>query len=312
MIMLPQAISSGLSMLPLVAAMMLLAGGIALIASGSRTRDEALVRRVAMVEPYVRRTAPHGAALEDYLIRLPLTGLSEAAQREVIRRMVGFGVRQNRALLTFTLARAGFAALIGLILSLWTYRFAAIQALPLISIAIFAMGAITGWFVPLIFIDYGVRRRTREVKAGMPDALELLVVCVEAGLSLEDGLDRVVTELGRSQPALADELGITLADLKILPSRDRALANFAARIDIPSVRAVITTLAQTLRYGTPLAQSLRVVASEMRNDALIDLEERANRLPAYLTIPVMLFLMPTIFLIVGGPAALRLFDAFHR
>lgn len=310
--MLPQTIPRAIDLLPLLALVMLLAGGVALIASGGRTRDEALVRRVAMVEPYVRHTALHGPALEDYLIRLPLTGLSEAEQREVIRRMVRFGVRQDRALLTFILARAGFAALIGLILSLWTYSFAAIQALPLISVAIFAMGAITGWFVPLIFIGYGVRRRTREVKAGMPDALELLVVCVEAGLSLEDGLDRVVTELGRSQPALADELGLTLADLKILPSRDQALANFAARIDIPSVRAVITTLAQTLRYGTPLAQSLRVVASEMRNDALIDLEERANRLPAYLTIPVILFLMPTIFLIVGGPAALRLFDAFHR
>ena len=145
----------------------------------------------------------------------------------------------------------------------------------------------------------------------MPDALELLVVCVEAGLSLEDGLDRVVTELRRSQPALADELDLTLADLRILPSRDQALLNFAERIDIPNVRSVVTTLAQTLRYGTPLAQSLRVVAAEMRDDFLIELEERANRLPAYLTLPVILFLMPTIFLVVGGPAALRLFDAFH-
>ena len=158
-------------------------------------------------------------------------------------------------------------------------------------------------------------RHARLQPLGLPGRAQVaavLAVCVEAGLSLEDGLARVVTELGRSQPALADELGLTLADLKILPSRDQALANFAARIDIPSIRAVITTLAQTLRYGTPLAQSLRVVAAEMRNDALIDLEERANRLPAYMTVPVILFLMPTIFLIVGGPAALRLFDAFHR
>jgi tight adherence protein C len=310
--MLLQAVTGAVDLLPLMAAVMLLAGGMALIASGGRSRNDVLVRRVAMVEPYVRRAAAAGPALEDYLVRLPLTGLSDAEQREVVRRMAGFGVRQKRALVTFILARAGFAALIGLILAGWASRFAAIQALPLVGVAIFAMGAIAGWFVPLIVIDRGVKRRTKEVKAGLPDALELLVVCVEAGLSLEDGLERVVTELGRSQPALADELGLTLADLKILPSRDQALANFAARIDIPSVRAVITTLAQTLRYGTPLAQSLRVVAAEMRNDALIDLEERANRLPAYLTIPVILFLMPTIFLIVGGPAALRLFDAFHR
>jgi tight adherence protein C len=103
-----------------------------------------------------------------------------------------------------------------------------------------------------------------------------------------------------------------LADLRILPSRDVALTNFAERVDVPSVHSVVTTLAQALRYGTPLAQSLRVVAAELRNDALISLEERANRLPAFMTLPVILFLMPTIFLMVGGPAVLRLLDAFSR
>jgi len=307
-----QALATGPEVLPLVVAVMLAVGGFALIASGRRTRDETLARRVGMVEPYVRRMSAAAPPFEDYLLRLPRAGLSDAEQREVVRRMARMGVGAGRALLLFGLARSGFAALVGLVLAVWAHGFGVIAAKPLLGLAIFAMGAIAGWFVPLIVIDYNLRQRTKEVKSGLPDALELLVVCVEAGLSLEDGLDRVVSELGRSQPALAEELGLTLADLKILPSRDQALANFAARIDIPNVRAVITTLAQTLRYGTPLAQSLRVVAAEMRNDTLIDLEDRANRLPAYLTIPVILFMMPTIFLIVGGPAALRLFDAFHR
>ena len=174
------------------------------------------------------------------------------------------------------------------------------------------MAAIVGWFAPMLFISYGARQHKKAVRSGLPDALELLVVCVEAGLSLEDGLTRVVTELQRSQPALADELSLLLADLRILPSRDLALTNMADRVDVPSVRSVVTTLAQTLRYGTPLVQALRVVAAELRNDYLIELEERANRLPAYLTLPVILFLMPTIFLIVGGPAALRLIDAFAQ
>lgn len=307
-----QALTTGPQLLPLASAVLLIAGGVVLIAAGGSGHNEAVARRVAMVEPYVRRAAAHAPAFDDYLVRLPVTGLSEAEQREVIRRMARFGLRGNRALVSFILARTTFAALVGLVMVAWTHRFPAVAAQPLIGFALFVIGAILGWFVPLIYIAYQVRQRTKAVKSGLPDALELLVVCVEAGLSLEDGLDRVVTELGRSQPALADELGVTLADLKILPSRDQALANFAARIDIPNVRAVITTLAQTLRYGTPLAQSLRVVASEMRNDALVELEEKANRLPAYLTIPVILFLMPTIFLIVGGPAGLRLFDAFTR
>jgi tight adherence protein C len=117
--------------------------------------------------------------------------------------------------------------------------------------------------------------------------------------------------LQRSQPVLAEELALTSADLKILPSRDRALMNFAERIEAPSVRSVVTTLSQTMRYGTPLAQALRVVASELRSESLMKLEERANQLPTLMTIPMMVFIMPTIFLVVAGPAVLRLLDSFH-
>jgi tight adherence protein C len=148
---------------------------------------------------------------------------------------------------------------------------------------------------------------------GLPEALELLVVCVEAGLALEDSIDRVTEELKLSQPVLAEELALTSADLKILPDRDIALHNLADRIAEPSVRSVVTTLSQTLRYGTPLAQALRTSAAELRSESLMTLEERANRLPTLLTVPMMLFILPTIFLIVGGPAVLRLTDILsHR
>lgn len=307
-----QNLASGLNLTMLFAALMLIAGGVALIASGGGTRSQMVAQRVDRVRPS-RALGPRGerASMEASLLRLPLRSLSEPAQREVVRRFAKLGVSANRALTYFVLARFLVALIFGVLILLWVRTGAAFQARPLLLIVVPVMAAITGWFVPLIYIAHAVKQRTKAVKSGLPDALELLVVCVEAGLSLEDGLERVVTELSRSQPALADELALTLADLRILPSRDQALLNFAERIDIPNVRSVVTTLAQTLRYGTPLAQSLRVVAAEMRNDYLIDLEERANRLPAYLTLPVIMFLMPTIFLIVGGPAALRLFDAFH-
>jgi tight adherence protein C len=173
------------------------------------------------------------------------------------------------------------------------------------------VAAFAGWMVPILFIGHVIKVRKKAVASGLPDALELLVVCVEAGLSLEEGLQRVAHELKESQPALADELALTWAEINILPSRAQALSNLADRIDIPSVRSVVSMLAQSLRYGTPLAQSLRVGAAEMHNDQMTLLEERANRLPALMTIPVMLFIMPTIFLIVGGPAALRLLDTFR-
>ena len=303
-------------LLTLVGAMMLVAGGLALIASGNRTRDELLARRVDMVQPGIAfGAAGLGEEMKpsrDYLFRLPVRGMSEASQREVVRRFSKFGIPNDRAMTFFAAGRLMVAATLGTLTWLWAGHLVAIEANRVVPIAIMAMGAIIGWFLPMIFIARSVKQRAKVVRSGLPDALELLVICVEAGLSLEDGLDRVVRELARSQPALADELGLTLADLRILPSRDQALTNLAERVNVPSVRSVVTTLTQTLRYGTPLAKSLRVVAAEMRNDYLIELEERANRLPAYLTLPVIVFLMPTIFLIVGGPAALRLLDAFHR
>jgi tight adherence protein C len=151
----------------------------------------------------------------------------------------------------------------------------------------------------------------QSIERGLPDAIELLCISVESGLALEDAIDRVVPELWRSQPTMADELALTSADLKILPSRETALRRLSARVAVPSLHSVVTTLTQTLRYGTPLAQALRVVAAELRNNSLIALEERANKMPALLTIPMVLFVLPSVFLIIGGPSALRMIDALH-
>ena len=175
-----------------------------------------------------------------------------------------------------------------------------------------AVGVTAGWYLPIFFIGFKTKQRTKGVAAGLPHALELLVVCVEAGPSFEDGLHRVARELRESQSAVADELALTWAEINILPNRANALANLAVRVDLPSVRLVVGILSQSMRFGTPLAQSLRIAAKEMPNEQLMAMEERASRLPALLTIPVMVFMVPTIFLIIGGPAALRLIEQFHN
>lgn len=181
---------------------------------------------------------------------------------------------------------------------------------PLLAIALGAAASIAGWMLPILAIDYQLKQHRKSVGSGLPDALELLAVCVGAGLSLESAFQRVAAEIKMSSPALSDEFALTWAEISISPSREQALANLAERVNLPAVRSVITTLSQSLRFGTPLAQSLRNAASEMRNRQMIQMEERANGLPALLTIPVMLLILPTIFLIVGGPAALRLMDIF--
>ncbi len=174
------------------------------------------------------------------------------------------------------------------------------------------LGAALGWSIPHLATTRLAAHRRRSIARALPEAIELLVIGVEAGLSLEDAVSRIVVELRDSQPIMASELALTSADLKILPSRDDALRRLAERVDLPSVHAMVTTLSQTLKYGTPLAQALHAVAAELRNDALITLEKQANRSPVLLPIPMILFILPSLFLIIGGPAFLKVLDVVTR
>jgi tight adherence protein C len=176
-------------------------------------------------------------------------------------------------------------------------------------VAIAALFAVIAYIVPTRIIKAGVKRHSLVVASGLPDAFDLLAICADAGMSIEAALHRVANTLKDYQPELAAELSLTWAQLAILPSREQALQNLASRINLPSLRSVVATAAQSMRLGSPLAQSLRSAASEMRADALVRLEERANRLPALMTIPMMGLIMPTIFLVIGGPAALKILDS---
>jgi tight adherence protein C len=293
----------------------LVVGGAALIASSIPMRSEALARRVNLARPRTGAGLLEAALEAHPSIAQPLgsraAGLSEAEQRQVVRLFSKLGAPAHRAVAYFLLTRLALAASFGALMLAGASHFGVFAGSWWPATMAAAVGAILGWLLPILFISYVVRQRTKAVASGLPDALELLVICVEAGLSLEDGLQRVSRELEESQPALSDELALTWAEVNILPNRAEALANLADRVDIPSVRSVVNMLSQSMRFGTPLAQSLRIGAVEMRNDQMTLLEERASRLPALLTIPVMLFIMPTIFLIIGGPAVLRLIDIFQ-
>lgn len=288
----------------------MLGSGLAMIAIGSRERTKRLSKRVERVQAAsgASKTGSAQRKPETRIIPQSLQGLTEFEYRQVVRVYTRFGVAPEAAFNYFTGTRLAMMALLagGAVPLAWKL-FAKSLAFGLMPTA---AAAIVGWFIPLMLIRRSITRRRNAIGNGLPDALELLAVCVEAGLSLENGLQRVAHELRRSQPALADELHQTWAEINILPNRDQALINLADRVNIPSIRSVVNTLSQTLRYGTPLARSLRVVAGDVRNDQLTQMEEKANRLPAMMTVPVMVFIMPTIFMIVGGPAALKLMDMF--
>jgi len=139
-----------------------------------------------------------------------------------------------------------------------------------------------------------------------------LVICAEAGLSLDASLQRVSRELDLTWPELSEEFGITAGELTYLPERKLAFDNLNARTNMASVRGVVNTLLQTAKFGTPLAQSLRILAAEFREQRLIRAEEKAARLPAMLTVPMILFILPTLFIVLLGPAGMSISDTFSK
>jgi tight adherence protein C len=175
-----------------------------------------------------------------------------------------------------------------------------------------AAGIAVGAFAPTLFVTNAAQKRRQNIQLGLPDALDLFVICTEAGLGMDAAVTRVAREIGPSGPELADELALLAIELGFLPRRSDALANFDKRINLASIRGLINALTQAERYGTPLAQSLRVLAAEFRNARMMRAEEKAARLPAILTVPMIMFILPPLFVILIGPAIVQVLEQFHK
>jgi tight adherence protein C len=174
----------------------------------------------------------------------------------------------------------------------------------------FAAAVGLGYKGPEIYLGNIISKRTDAVRKGLPDALDLLVICAEAGLTVDAAFNRVARELGRAYPELGDEFALTAIELSFLSERRQAFENLAWRVNLDAVKGVTTTMVQTERYGTPLASALRVLSAEFRNDRMMRAEEKAARLPAIMTVPLILFILPVLFVVILGPAACSIADAF--
>jgi tight adherence protein C len=161
---------------------------------------------------------------------------------------------------------------------------------------------------PDVWLKNKINKRSSAIRKGLPDALDLLVICAEAGLTVDSAFGRVSKELGKAYPELGDEFGLTAIELGFLNERRQAFENLANRVDLDAVRGVVTTMIQTEKYGTPLASALRVLSAEFRNDRMMRAEEKAARLPAIMTVPLILFILPTLFVVILGPAACSIHD----
>jgi tight adherence protein C len=178
------------------------------------------------------------------------------------------------------------------------------QLKPLLVVGAAALG----FFAPELYVGNRIERRRQALQRALPDGLDLLVICAESGLSLDAALDRVAGEISTASPELGEELALTSIELGFLPDRRQALHNLNRRTALPAIRGVVNTLVQTEKYGTPLSQSLRVLASEFRDARMLRAEEKAARLPATLTVPMIVFILPTLFIVLIGPAVLSIMD----
>ena len=165
--------------------------------------------------------------------------------------------------------------------------------------------AFVGFYLPSLFVENIIARRQDSIRKAFPDALDLLLICVESGMSIEAAFQKVAAEIGTQSVELAEELGLATAELSYLQERRQAYENLASRTGLPGVKAVATSLIQAARYGTPLGQSLRVMAQENRDMRMAEAEKKAAGLPPKLTVPMILFFLPVLFGVILGPAIIK-------
>jgi tight adherence protein C len=175
----------------------------------------------------------------------------------------------------------------------------------MVKVAVAFGAAWLGMRIPTLFIRNRIQRRQLTIRRAFPDALDLLMICVEAGMSVESALRKVSQEISAQSVPLAEELMLTTAELSYLQERRQAYDNLAKRTDLEGVKAVCTALIQAERYGTPIGQALRVLAQEIRDMRMAEAEKKAAALPPKLTVPMILFFLPVLFVVILGPAAIQ-------
>jgi len=238
--------------------------------------------------------------------RLNLMRSQHAAKTAL--KLARAGIRSKDATSMFLFAKVCLPFVFGGLSMLLLYGTSLFHLSEMVMLMVALLSVVAGAYAPDIYVRNAAQKRQQAIQKGLPDTLDLLVICAEAGLALDAALNRVSSEMERSCPELADEFGLTAIELGFLPVRRMALENLMRRVELPAVRGVVNTLLQTEKYGTPLAQSLRVLAAEFRDERMLKAEEKAAKLPATLTVPLIVFIMPTLFVVLLGPAILRTID----
>ncbi len=226
-------------------------------------------------------------------------------QEEAHTMLVQAGYRGQAPYITYLFFRMVMPVVMLAVSLFYVFVVLKLDQPPLIKIGISIGAAYFGMLSPNLFLKNKIQRRQVSIKRAFPDALDLLLICIESGMSVEAAFRKISEEIGSQSIALAEELTLTTAELSYLPNRRQAYENLAHRIGLEGVRSVCLALQQSERYGTPLGATMRVLAQENRDMRMSEAEKKAAGLPPKLTVPMILFFLPVLFVVILGPAAIR-------
>lgn len=242
--------------------------------------------------------------------RLQLSRLLE--DPKVVDKLAQAGFRGPRPVTTFYFFRFVMPFVFGAVVAFYLYVVNDFGLLPLQKMCACVAFLALGYYAPNVYISNIAQKRRESIVAAFPDSLDLLLICVESGMSIEAAIQKVGSEVGASSMELAEELSLLTAELSYLPDRRLAYEGLARRTNHPGIKSVATAMIQAERYGTPLGTALRVMAKENRDLRLSAAEKKAAALPAQLTVPMIMFFLPVLFMVIMGPAIIKIQDVFGK
>ena len=237
--------------------------------------------------------------------------LQDSQVREMRQKLAWAGYRNQEVAVILIALRAILPIVVGGFAFVMLYMVEIYPDWQMKRVGALALVIFLAYKGPEIVLKNKATKRTDAIRKGLPDALDLLVICAEAGLTVDAAFNRVAKELGRAYPELGDEFALTAIELSFLNERKKAFDNLAFRVNLEAVKGVVPPMVQTERSGTPLASALRVLSAEFRNERMMRAEEKAARLPAIMTVPLIMFILPVLFIVILGPAACSITAAFE-
>jgi tight adherence protein C len=226
----------------------------------------------------------------------------------VIDKLAQAGYRGPKPVTTFYFFRFASPIFLGLAAVIYFYALDAMHLQAIQKLCAVVVAVVAGFYGPNLYIQNRATKRRESIVLAFPDALDLLLICVESGMSIEAAIQKVSQEIGGSSIDLAEELSLLTAELSYLPERRMAYEGLAKRTNHPGIKGVSTAMIQAERYGTPLGTALRVMAKENRDMRLAAAEKKAAALPAKLTVPMIVFFLPVLFVVILGPAIIKVQD----